>query len=815
MAMLHDIRYGLRTLSHQRLFAAVTVLTLAMGIGATAAIFSLLNAVLFRPLNVPNPDRLVRIFGGRSGVYNLLSYPNYVDLSQNAQSFSALAAYSWPTPISLGSTQPMGKAPSERVWGTVVSGNYFETLGTPPAMGRPFAPDEDRIPDGHAVVIISHHLWEVKFNADPHVVGQAIKVNGQTFDVIGVAPRHMPQPEVLFATDLWFPMMMEPEAMPGQGHKLTSRGETWLSVIGRLKPGASIGQAQGEVATLASRLEERYPVENHQFGLSVLTEREGRSRTLPGLEQVGWIMLGVTGMVLLVACANVAGLLLARSLARRKEFGIRLSLGASRWQLMRQLVTEGLILSLLGGVVGLGVAALGTRLLLRFAPPIPVEISLDTSIDSRVLLFTLVASILTGVLFSVFPAFRSTRLDLTPTLKSGDVRLGAQGSRLTGRDALVIGQVAVSLLLLILAGLFIRSLGKAQEIDLGFNPTNRLLATVETNGYTEQETRVFWTRLIDDARSLPGIIAVSSTAHAQLGPGYLADGHVYIEGETPVPDDRRPKVYYDRVGADYFKTTGTPLLAGRDFAQQDQSGNRAVAVVNQTFARTFWPNQSPLGKHFRLEANARSWIEVIGLVQDGKYQSLGEPPERHLFLMQETGGPTLIIHAANGAAQYAQAVRSIVQNLDPNLSVTDIETMHEHLGFALYPARMLASLLTLFGMLGLALALLGLYGLLTIVVRRRTHEIGIRMAIGAQTSDVVGMVIRQGALLVVIGMALGLVAAYAATHLIAGMLYGISGQDFVTFATVSLSLGLVTLLAMYIPARSAAQVDPLIALRHE
>jgi predicted permease len=373
----------------------------------------------------------------------------------------------------------------------------------------------------------------------------------------------------------------------------------------------------------------------------------------------------------------------------------------------------------------------------------------------------------------------------------------------------------MSLLLLIMAGLFVQSLARAQQISLGFDPENRLLASAATflAGYTDEQSLAFDARLLEEVRSMPGVSDVSSTAFAPLSGGYLGDGHVYIEGETPVPDYQRPKVFYDRVGASFFRTMGTPLLAGRDFTPRDLTGTPPVAVVNQMFADSFWPGQNPVGKRLRLNSSDSSWIEIVGLVPNGKYRSLGESPQRHLFLAGHSSG--LIIHTASDPHHYIQAIRATVQRLDPSLTVADVQTMNEHLGFAFYPARMSASLLGLFSVLGLSLAMLGLYGLLAFVIRRRTREVGIRMALGAQKKDVMLLVVRQGGLLVALGVALGLAAAYAATSLVTGMLYGVSGRDPFTFAAVSLLLGSVALLAIYLPARQAARVEPTVALRYE
>jgi macrolide transport system ATP-binding/permease protein len=812
--MWQDLRFAFRMLRKAPGFAVAIVCTLALGIGINTAIFSLLNA-LIRPLNVPEPDRLVRVFSGRFGASYEMSYPNYVDLRGSAQSFSVLAVYSSPQPMTLGLVSHTGDATSERVWGTVTSGNYFETLRVSAVLGRTFVPDEDRTLNSRPVVVISHRLWREKFNGDPKVIGLTLKLNGYPFEVIGVMPDRMLRAGLLLSIDLWVPMMMEGEAMPGQSFKLTNRNETFLSVLGRLRPGTSLTQARAEANTLADRMEREYPKENHQFGLSVLTERESRTPFLPGLEQFGWILLAIVGLVLLIACANVAGLVMVSSLGRRKEFGIRMSLGACRWRLIRQLITEGIMLSAGGALLGLGIAAIAIRALLRFTPPLPLEITLDANLDHRVLIFTVAASLATGILFSALPALRSTKLDVTKMLKAGNEASGGKRTRILGRDALVVGQIAVSLLLLILGGLFLRSLAKAQHLNLGFDPTNRLLASADTSlaHYSDDQSRAFDVRLLEEIRSMPGVIDASSTVFAPLSGGYLGDGRVYIEGEAPVPDYDRPKVFYDSVGSSFFRTMGTPLLAGRDFTEHDLNGPMKVAVVNQTFADSFWSGQNPVGKHFKLNSSDSPWIEIVGLVPTGKYLRLGEASQRHVFLAGHSSG--LVIHTKDNPHQYMQAVRAAMQGLDPNLAVVSVETMNEHLGFAFYPARMSAFLLSLFSVLGLLLAMLGLYGLLAFVVRLRTHEVGIRLALGANKYDVLSVIMRQGVWLVALGMTLGLSGAYATSRVVAGLLYGISGRDLLTFAEASLLLAFVALLAVYLPARRATQVEPMTALHYD
>ena len=409
---IQDIRYGLRALLRQKGFATVAVLTLAIGIGANTAIFSLLNPLLFRPLRVPDAERLCRVFSGQSGgnIYGRMSYPNYTDLRASLQAFGSLAASSWPIPFSMGvGTGRGGPSQTEVVWGAVVSGNYFTTLGVPTALGRAFLPEEDSAPDASPVVIVSHRLWETKLTADPRIIGHTLRLNSREFTIIGVAAPQMPQTEPLFPADLWVPMMMQAQAMPGQAHKLASRTDTWLSVFGRLRPEVTLAHARAELETWARRLEQTYPAENRQLMLPVLTEQESRTRPLPGVAPLGWGLLGVVALVLLIACANIASLLLARSLARRREFAIRASVGASRMRLVRQLLTESLLISLIGGTCGLAVASATTRGLLALTPPLPIDIALDASIDFRVLLFTFAVSVGTGLLLGILPTIRSVK----------------------------------------------------------------------------------------------------------------------------------------------------------------------------------------------------------------------------------------------------------------------------------------------------------------------------------------------------------------------------------------------------------------------
>ncbi len=817
-----DLSYAARTLRKQPGFTATTILTLALGIGANTAIFSLLNPIVFRPLGVEDPERLSRVFSGRTGGdrYGRFSYPNYLAARDSVQSFSTLAAYSWPIPLGLGADRSQGTtAHTERLWGAVVTGNYFSTLQVSAMMGRTFLPEEDEVPNRHPVVVISQRLWETKLGSRRDVIGRTVKLNGPEFTIVGVASDRAPQLELFFPVDVWIPTMMQGAAMPGQEQKLASRTQTWLSVIGRLRPEATVAAAGAELDAVARRLEQQYPDDNRRLVISALSEQDGRALTLPGIAPVGWGLLAMVGLVLLIACANIVSLALARSLKRRKEFAIRLSIGAGRWRLVRQLLTESLVISMLGGAAGLMVAVTGTQQLLRFIPPLPINVEVEASVDIRVLLFTAGISAVTGLLIGLFPAYRATQVDLVSSLKTRDADVGRGRRRFITRDILVVGQLAVSVLLLIVGGLFIRSLQHAQRIDLGFERDNRVLAAIDLvpARYSEDEGRRFQARLLGDVKSLPGVVSASATAHAPLGPGYLGDGRVYIEGAPQVPDEQRPVVFYDKVGPDYFHTMGTPLMLGRDFAEQDRIDAPRVAVVNQTFALTFWPAQSAIGRRFALGANSPP-LEVVGVVSDGRYHRLGEAPQRHLYLPLLQGyqpSITLVLHVSADRGTVVQSVRETVQRLNPDLAVTDVRTMREHLGFALFPARAGAALLGGAGLLGLSLAIVGLYGLLAFVVRQRTHEMGVRMALGAGPRDVVRLVLRRSLLICAWGIGLGLGAAWIAAMLLAGVLYGVSPHDVAVFAGAPLVLLIVAVAATIPAALAAVRVDPITALRQE
>jgi predicted permease len=816
-----DLRYGARMLLKNPGFTLIAVVTLALGVGANSVIFSLVNALLLRPLPVEKPERIAAVYTSdfSSTQYGGSSYPDYVDFRDRNQVFSGTVAY-MPTAFSLNVD-----GTNERSFGEVVSGNYFSTLGVRPALGRGFLPEEDRTPGERAVVVIGHKLWQNRFGGDPAVVGRAIKLNGHSFTVVGVAPEKYSGLIRGIASDLWVPAMMIKQAAPG-GDYLVERGDRGFLVMGRLKPGVTFYQAQADFRRIAEQLFKEWPqqwtnVRNQSRVISLLPE--GQARILPDLRTPVVIFMSllmtVVGLVLLIACANVANLLLARATARRKEIAVRLSLGASRGRLIRQLITESLSLSLLGGVAGLLIGVWGTDLLMAFKPPAPVPIEIDLGADWRVLGFTFGLSLLTGVLFGLAPALAASRPDLVASLK--DEAGGATGrGRLRG--ALVIAQVALSLMLLVCSGLFIRSLRNASSVDPGFDADNLLAMSMDLQlqGYTEPAGRDFSRQLLDRVRALPGIVSASMADDLPLGSG--ARRAITVEGYTAQPGDST-EVNSSSVAPGYIETLGVPLLRGRAFNEQDREGSPGVVMVNEAFARRYWSGQEPIGKRVQMGvarsgANDSPYLEVVGVVKDGKYVTLGEEatPFFYLNLAQRSqSSPTLIVRTSGNPLDYLPAVRGEVAALDKNLPLYDVKTMRQHLGLALLPVRLAGSVLGVFGVVALIMAAAGIYGVMAYSVAQRTREIGVRMALGASAGAVLRLVTRQGMKLTLAGMAIGLAVSLALTRLIKVMLFGVSATDPLTFIVVPLSLIMVALLACWIPARRAARVDPMVALRVE
>ncbi|HEY7182713.1 MAG TPA: ABC transporter permease, partial [Blastocatellia bacterium] len=807
-----DLRYCGRMLWKQPGFTLIVALTLSLGIGANGVIFSLVNALLLRPLPAPKPEELAAVYTSdySGGGLGPTSYPDYIDFRDRNRVFAGVVAYESPQPLSLNID-----GANERMFGEIVSGNYFSALGLNPSLGRGFLPEEDRTPGERAVAVVSHKLWRSRFGGDPAIVGRSVKINGHPFTIVGVAPEKYVGLLRGFAVDWWIPAMMMGQAVPGS-NDLTNRWSHTFLVMGRLKPGVTLQQAQADFNSIAAQLYKEWPrhwenIRRQSRSVSVAPETE--ARLLPDMRTPIVIFMAllmtVAGLVLLIACANIANLLLARATARRREIAIRLALGAGRWRLIRQLLTESVLLALIGGAVGLLLAAWGAELLMAIKPPLPFPVELDLQGDWRVFGFMFGLSLLTGIVFGLTPALAASRPDVIASLKDETGAATAGGRTWRLRGALVVTQVALSLLLLICAGLFLRSLRNASSIDPGFDADNLLALSMDLRlqGYDETRGRNFTDQLLERVRALPGVVSASLTDQLPLvleGPNRRG---MTVEGYTAQPGERR-EIDSSFVAPGYFETLRIPLLQGRAFQQQDNANAPGVALINEAFARRYWPGQSPLGKRIQMGVslsgvNDEPYITVIGVVKDGKYASLGEEatPFIYLNLAQNVGlSPTLVARTQGDPLASLAAVRGEVAALDKNLPLYDVKTMRQHLGLALLPARLAGSVLGVFGLVAMALAAAGIYGVMAYSVSQRTREIGIRMALGANARDVLRLVARQGMTLVAIGMVIGLAAALALTQLLNSLLFGVSATDPLTFAVIALLLMFVALLACWIPA---------------
>ncbi|MCA1817263.1 MAG: ABC transporter permease [Acidobacteria bacterium] len=836
-----DLRYGARTMIQTPGFTLVAVVSLALGIGANTSIFSFVNAVLLKLPAVSDPARLVYVFSGnRSTPYNVASYPDYVDLRDRNRSFAGLAAFS---PIGVSMTEA---GEPDSVSGLIVAGNYFDLLGVRAERGRTFQPEEDKIGAAAPVVVISHALWRSRFGGDESVVGRKLLLNGQPFTVIGVAPAGFDGAQVGRTNDIYVPMAMQAVVRPPRGgysgemnpDLLSKRGPRWLDMVGRLKPGVTPAQAQVEMSALAAQLAAAYPDTNKDVTAAVTPMSQGDPGERGRLVSVATLLLAVVGLVLLIACANVANLLLARAAGRRKEISIRLALGASRARLVRQLLTESVLLSVAGGALGLLIAFWLADALKMYSPPANLfDVAFDFSLDRSVLAFTLVLSVLTGVVFGIAPALASSRPDLVAALKDETVLVAGQGSafarRFSLRNLLVVAQVALSLVLLVGAGLFLRSLRSAQRIDLGFEPEDVMTMPLQINllRYTKAQGQDFYRRVLERVEAIPGVESATMTRTPPLS-GASRQSSVIVEGQQQSPDRvsssettgggavevSENTTLSSPVARRYFETLKIPLLRGRDFGEADREGAPGVAVVNETFVARYLGGQDPVGRRISLSGEKGPWLEIVGLVRDGKYVTVGEEPAPFVYqplAQRHETGMTLLVRTSGDPARFVSQVRERVHSVEPNLPLNASRTMTELLAMSLFPARMGAILLGCFGLLALLLASVGLYGVMSYSVSRRTREIGIRMALGAESGSVLRLVLREGMTLVAVGVAVGLVAALAATRLLAGFLYGVSTTDPAAFAAVAALLALVALVASLIPARRAARIDPMVALRYE
>ncbi len=808
-SLLQDLRYGARMLLKKPGFTLIAVITLALGIGANTAIFSLVNTALLRPLPVERSEQLVSL-NNVSLNLPIISYPNYRDFRDRNNSFSGMLAYRFTT-ISLSNN-----GVNERLWVYLATGDYFEVLGVKPALGRFFTPDDDRSPGGHPVAVLTYDCWQKRFAGDPQVIGKTVIVNGRNFTIIGVAPQGFYGSEIGYRPEIWFPTMMQAQIDVGW-YYLEARDFATFFAQGRLKPGVTARQAEAEIKTIAAQLAHEFPEENEGMTIALSPAGLLGSRMRGPVIGFAGVLLAMVGLVLLLACTNLANLLLARATERRKEIAVRLAIGASRWRLVRQLLTESMLLATSGGALGLLLAYWLVDAIMAFKPPIDVGLSTELHIDGRVLLFTAVVSALTGVVFGLLPALQATKPDLAPALKN-EVSLGGY-RRSWLRNGLVVLQISLSLLLLICAGLVLRGLQRAQSLNPGFTLQRALELSFDLSlqGYDGPRTQEFKQRLLERVRALPGVqyAGLSNCVPLSLR---VNNNSIYVEGQPEQRGMNVPLAMTSSASPGFLSALGTRLLQGRDFTEQDGASNRGVAVVNETFARRFWPGQSALGKHFSQDSSAGPWIEVVGVIEDGKYFSLSEEATSFVYtnLSPQSGGYlTMVVRTASEPQNAMAAIRREFQQLDATLPVYNVKTIIEHMALPLFPARVAATLLGGFGLLAQLLAAIGIFGVMSYAVTQRTREIGIRMALGAQALGIFKLVVGQGLKLTALGLAIGLAGAFVGTRLMSGLLYGVSALDVVTFAGVSLLLALVALLACYIPARRAMKVDPMVALRRE
>jgi putative ABC transport system permease protein len=801
-----DLRYGLRTLAKNPAFTSIAIVALALGIGANSAIFSVVDAVLLRPLPFKKPEQLVMLWENATHLgfpKNTPSPANFLDWQKQAGAFTGMAA------MVERSFNLTGVGEPERLDGRRVSANLFDLLGVRAVLGRTFVPDDDR-PGSH-VVLLSYSLWQRRFGSDPSVIGRALALNGESYTVIGIMPRFVQLPGFANRNDqLWVPIAFPPE-------EAAQRGNHFLEVIARMKPGITLKQAQAEMETIAARLAQQYPDYNTRLGAVVVPLHE---EVVGDIKPALLVLLGAVGFVLLIACANVANLLLARAAVRQKEIALRLALGASRSRLMRQFLTESVLLAVFGAGLGLLLALGGIRILKTFIPATISQVQ-TINIDARVLIFTALVAILTGIGFGLAPALQASHLNLNDTLKEGgrDAGGGRKGNRL--RDLLVIGEVAVSFVLLIGAGLLINSFFHLRNLEPGFRADHLLTMKVDLSEvkYPDRERRAaFFDEVIRRVRALPGVQSAAVAGNLPLT--YNGDSmNISVEGVPDPPPDQRPDVIFRANGAGYFGTMGLSIIRGRDFTDQDKADSKNVVVISEKTAQHFWHGQDPIGRRLKPGSSTSNtpWREVIGIVRDVRQNDFIAAPKMQMYFtyrqLKDLAPNALVIRTSIEPLSLAASARDAIWSVDKDQTVADIDTMEHIVAEAVARQRFSMLLLGLFATLALLLASVGIYGVMTYSVAQRTHEIGIRIALGARRADVLQMTIKQGLRLVGAGMILGLAAAFILTRVLESLLFGISATDPVTFFGISLVLLAVAILASYLPALRATKVDPIIALR--
>jgi predicted permease len=813
-----DVRYAFRMLGKSPMLTIIVLLTLALGIGANTAIFGIVNGLVLRPLPVKTPEQIMvlaaQVQGDTLGIFTL-SYPQLVDLRKQADAFSDVFAFQ----VNLGGLSYAGKA-NQFVYG-YVTGNYFSSLGVQPALGRLFLSSECEAGGKDPYIVLGYDFWQKRFGGDPTVVGKQALIDGQEATIIGVAPKGFQGTNFALNLDGYVPLNM----MPAQDAATfwSDRSGRSLSVLARLKPGVTLKQAQSSMNVVTARLAEQYPATDKGISVHIVPERLARPQPFPNniVPFIAGVFLTLAALVLLLACMNVANILLVRATMRQREMAIRAAMGANRWRLIRQVLTESIMLSLFGGIAGLTLGVWASGAVGSILPAGRLPIRVDFGFDWRVFAYALAVALFSGAIVGLWPALRAGRADVNTVLQSGGRSDTAGVSRHRLRSVLVVAQVAGSLVLLIVAGLFVRSLMSAQHAYLGFEADHVLNLTLDPRevGYDDTRTKTFYHDLEARVRALPGVQSASLAYSVPMGP--VQDGSlVYIEGQPPTPGQPPPVVIYNHVDEPYFDTMRVPLLRGRVFRENDNDKAPLVAVVNQTMAQQFWPNQDPIGKRFSLKSATGPFVEIVGLAADGKYIFIGWDKKPYFFVplaQNFSAFRTLQVRSSLPPESMIAQMQNEVRALDPNMPVSDVQTMRQSLasGNGFFIFQIGAILAAAMGFLGLTLAVVGVYGVVSFAASQRTHEIGIRMALGAGRRDILRLVLQQGLLLVIVGVFSGAVLAWALTRSMATILVGVSPTDALTYVTATLVLAAIGFWACYAPARRAMQLDPMVALRYE